>query len=84
MGRKSKEQKEYEAMAYPQRMVVQLEKLNRNLDRLITTNITVSRDNEKLLRFIAECSVKLLEVTNTNQYWTADTINGLKKRLKSL
>jgi len=84
LGRKSNTQKEYEAMPYGQQAVVQLEKLNHNMDRLITTNITVSRDQERLLKFIADVMLKSLEIQNTNQHWTTDIINGLKKRLHSL
>jgi len=84
MGRKSKELLKYELSTPEEKMVIQLERMNQNLDRLITTNITVSRDSEKLLRFIAEQEVKLLEVINTQQYWPDAHIKAVKKRLATL
>lgn len=65
-------------------MVIQLERMNQNLDRLISTNITINRDSEKLLRFIAEQEVKLLEVINTQHYWPDAHIKSVKKKLQSL
>lgn len=84
MSRKSKEQLKYELSSPIDKIVINLEKLNTNIDRLITTNITVNRDQEKILRFIANRQINLVELQNKTSRWTDTYIKSLKEQLAGL
>lgn len=81
MGRKSNEQIKYENSTPEEKTVIQLERMNSNLDRLISTNITANRKQEQYLDLIAECAVLQVRIMNQEDVATDDYKNTLRQKL---
>lgn len=84
MGRKSNEQKRYEAMSAPQQTVYQLEKMNKNLKQI--NRMIVNNGHTLMYALQLQCEITLANhnITNKNSVVHENYSKSLQQKLDHL